>query len=244
MNELPGTDQLFEALEATWAPHAVHPVGDFRLREGRGGGQRVSSATLAHAATKPDLRSVEATALAMKNLGQTPLFQITPDDDDLDHMLRNLGYTISDPTVIFTAPAKEIAAQRLPGLSVIEGALALELMAELWASGGIGPDRLAVMDRVRAPKAYLLLRHDNQGAGCAFVAAHNGIAMLHALEVSPTARRHGLGRAATAFAGSFVLEHGADWLALATVRENRPACALYESMGFRITTEYHYRRAP
>ena len=53
----------------------------------------------------------------------------------------------------------------------------------LWAEGGIGPARLAVMDRVTLPKTAILGRTGDRAAGVAFVAATGDCAMLHALEV-------------------------------------------------------------
>ena len=58
----------------------------------------------------------------------------------------------------------------------------LQIAAELWAEGGIGPARLAVMERVQGPKTVILARAQDRAAGVAFVALHDGMAMLHGLE--------------------------------------------------------------
>ena len=40
----PSVDRLFAALEATWPPASSQRLGPFRLRDGAGGGKRVSAA--------------------------------------------------------------------------------------------------------------------------------------------------------------------------------------------------------
>ncbi len=119
----------------------------------------------------------------------------------------------------------------------------LECQAEIWAAGGVGPARLAVMARARGPKTWLLGRAADRPAAAAFVAAHGGVAMLHALEVSPAARRAGLGSAMTRAAARWAADNGAGVLALAVTEANAPARALYAGLGFRESGGYHYRGA-
>jgi len=66
--------------------------------------------------------------------------------------------------------------------------------------------------------------------------------MLHALEVSPNARRKGLGRAMTAAAATWAAEQGADTFTLVAVSSNQAACGLYRRLGMAESGKYHYRR--
>lgn len=242
MTEQPTLQRLFDTMDATWAPFAMHREGRFLLREGQGGGQRVSAASLTGEGF--DNADIEQAEAGMARLGQRSLFQLRPQDQELDAALAQRGYQIVDPVTLYVAETAALGRMDQRPESVLSGPIALEMMAKAWAKGGIERARIDVMNRVAVAKRYMLLRYDNRPAGAGFVAVNGDVAMLHALEVSPKARRQGIGRTATAFAGQWAGEQGAAWLALATVKENTGACALYESMGFEARTAYHYRRGP
>jgi len=241
MTQQPTTQDLFDAMDTTWAPFATHDAGPFLLREGRGGGQRVSAASLSGDGFESF--DIDKAADEMAKLGQQSLFQVRPEQNRLDEALASRGYSIVDPVTLYVAKTVELAKLPQRPESLLSGPIALEMMARIWARGGISRERIDVMDRVKTAKRYMLLRFDNHAAGAGFVAKDGDIAMLHALEVAPIARRQGIGNTATAFAGQWAAEQGATWLALATVKDNAAACALYENMGFVAVTSYHYRRA-
>ncbi|MBC7143563.1 MAG: GNAT family N-acetyltransferase, partial [Rhodobacteraceae bacterium] len=50
---------IFDVAEATWPAAARHKAGAFTVREGRGGGQRVSAATAAPDWTEADIDAAE-----------------------------------------------------------------------------------------------------------------------------------------------------------------------------------------
>lgn len=62
-------DLLAEVTEATWPPAATHRHGPWLIREGQGGGQRVSAASATGNWTEADIPTAEA---AMRALGQPP----------------------------------------------------------------------------------------------------------------------------------------------------------------------------
>ena len=117
----------------------------------------------------------------------------------------------------------------------------LAIQRDLWAEGGIGPARVDVMDRVKGPKTSILARHADQPAGSAFVAIHENIAMIHAIEVTPAMRRQGVGANILRCAAHWAQDQGADTLALLVTRANTPANALYASQKFEVVGHYHYR---
>ncbi|MBT8460030.1 MAG: GNAT family N-acetyltransferase, partial [Boseongicola sp.] len=79
--------------------------------------------------------------------------------------------------------------------------------------------------------------------GAAFIAISGDIAMLHALEVSPVARKRGIGTKIMQAAANWALENGAFWLSLMVTRANVPANSLYRGLGMKEVGQYHYRRA-
>ncbi|MCB2132708.1 MAG: GNAT family N-acetyltransferase, partial [Rhodobacteraceae bacterium] len=85
---------ILDLTDATWPAAARHEAGAFVVREGLGGGQRVSSATVRAAWAETDIDRAEACQAA---LGQVPLFLIRPDEEPLDRALAARGYAVKDP---------------------------------------------------------------------------------------------------------------------------------------------------
>jgi GNAT superfamily N-acetyltransferase len=228
---------LFGANEATWPARRSLSVGGFTVREGGGGGRRVSSATCDARWTEDQLDLAEA---AMTGLGQPLQFMIRQGDEGLEDSLAQRGYRVADPTVIYAAPITAFAPAPDP-MTAFPHWPPLAITQTLWAEAGIGPARLAVMHRVCGPRAALLGRSGDRPAGVAFVALHDGTAMLHALAVPEAMRRAGIGgnllRRAAVWAG----ENGALALGLAVTAANGPARALYASLGLKAVGQYHYR---
>lgn len=234
MTPAPSPEALFDAMEATWPPAASRRLGPWRLRDGAGGGQRVSAATVESAWHPADIAMAEA---AMPH----PLFMLRPHDACLDAALAAIGYNLHDPVLAYCAPVETFAPP--PDLTTFPHWPPLHIAAELWAAAGIGPGRLAVMQRAAPPKTALLARQGDRPAGVAYVAIHHDIAMLHALEVAPAHRRQGSAQNLIAAAAQWASSHGAVTLSLVVTEANHAARALYERMGMRILTRYHYRQS-
>jgi ribosomal protein S18 acetylase RimI-like enzyme len=229
---------LFAALEATWPPAEVVRLGPWRLKRGEGGGSRVSSATLEGA-----MDDVPAAEAAMRGFGQRPLFMVREGESGLDRELEARGYAVLGPSLLMAAPIAGVA-HSVADVTTIDCTAPLVAMEELWAEGGIGPARLAVMARAPQPKAYFLGRLDERPAGVAFVACAGRIAMVHALQVSARFRRRGLGARLSRAAAAWGAAQGAETFALAVEESNAAARRLYEGLGLRTAARYHYRMAP
>lgn len=235
---VPTPETIFDTLDATW-PAARRFVKDgWVLRQGDGGGQRVSAATAAHADA-----SIEEAEAGMRALGQRPLFMVRPGEDALDDALERRGYDIVDPVTIYASQSADIAAHPKPA-EAISAWPPLAIQSEIWRDGGVGPARIAIMDRATCQRTTFLGRVEDRPAATVYIGAHNGLAMLHALETRVAHRRKGIGRTLVSVAAQWAMDIGADWVTLAVVTENKPACALYESLGMQAATSYHYRRAP
>lgn len=232
------TPELLAAvMEATWPPARALALGPFALRDGAGGGKRVSAATAEAAWTPADIDRAEA-ALAAR--GVPALFAIRQGEAALDAALAARGYAVVDPVVAYACPAASLPAP--PVMTTFAHWPPLAIARELWAEGGIGPARLAVMDRVAGPKAAILARQADRPVGVAFVALHGRCAMLHALEVTVPQRRQGAARHILQAAAQWTRDHGGDTLSLVVTEANAPARALYASLGMRGVGHYHYRQ--
>ncbi len=228
---------LFAASDATWPAWRRLAVGGLTLREGGGGGRRVSCATCDGDWTEDHLDQAE---VAMVGLGQPPQFMIRPGDEPLEASLARRGYRTADPTVICAAPIAALGPAPDP-MAAFPHWPPLAITRTLWAGAGIGPARLAVMHRAPAPRSALLGRRGDRPAGAAFVAVHDATAMLHALVVPEPMRRAGVGATLVRRAAVWAGENGALVLAVAVTEANCPARALYASLGMKAVGQYHYR---
>ncbi|QEW18307.1 Acetyltransferase (GNAT) family protein [Marinibacterium anthonyi] len=233
--------RVIAAVDGTWPAARVFQTGAWTLREGQGGGQRVSAATALAKASAADLPVAEE---AMREMGQRPLFMIRPCDQTLDALLEARGYAIHDPVRAWVCPPQTLMDQPVPRVTVFAIWEPLAMMREIWEAGGIGPGRQAVMDRAQGPKTALLGRWKEKPAAAAFVAIHDGVAMLHALEVLPHQRRQGMAQWMMRAAAFWAAENGADTLAVLCTQANGPANGLYASLSMKPVTEYHYRHKP
>ena len=233
----PSAAQLYEVTEATWPPAARIERGPWVLRDGQGGGKRVSAATAQGPVRPEDIAEAEA---GMAALGQDALFMIRAGDEALDAMLADAGYGVIDPVILYTLPIERLTDVPIPRVTAFEIWEPLAIMREIWAAGGIGPARLEVMARARV-KTAIFSRWDEKPAGVAFAALHDGICMVHAVEVPPHQRRKGVAQWIMRRAAFWGQARGASHLAVLCVEQNVAANALYRALGFAEAGRYHYR---
>lgn len=226
-----------DVLETTWPTAALHRAGPWLVREGQGGGKRVSAATAERAVADADVAVMEATQLA---LGQTPLVMVRDGEAALDALLAAKGYRVVDPVVVYVAPVTALTGA-LPHLAAFTIWPPLAIQREIWAAGGIAQGRLAVMDRVAGPKTTLFARAADKPAGAGFVAIHGDTAMVHALEVLPDLRRQKAARHMLRAAANWAQAEGATTFSLVVTEANVGARALYASLGMTVVGHYHYR---
>jgi len=235
------TKHMFAVIDATWPPARFVSRGPFTLRRGKGGGNRVSAATLDGPPWKADMDFVER---EMRGFGQEPLFMIRPGDDAIDEILAARGYATRDTVTIYACPIEHLCDMPLPRVTVFTIWKPLAIMREIWAQGGIGPKRLAVMDRVKGHKTGMLARQNEKPGGAAFVALHEGTAMLHGLEILPHQRQQGLGGWMMRGAAIWARDLGAHTMSVMCTKDNNGANALYASLGMGVVGHYHYRFLP
>ena len=231
---------LFEVCDQTWPAARRFEDGNWALREGQGGGKRVSAAT---ALGPVGLQDIPYAETAMRAMEQQPLFMIRDGDEALDALLETAGYTVIDPVTLYTLPIERLTNIAIPPVTAFAVWEPLAIMNEIWAQGGIGPARLDVMARTKL-KTGVLARWNEKPAGVAFAGVHDSVCMVHAVEVLPHQRRQGVAEwimRATAFWGQ---AHGATHLSVLCVKQNVGANALYRSLGFAPAGRYHYRQSP
>lgn len=234
----PAIHTLYDVIDETWPAAKKWADGPFTLRRGDGGGSRVSAATLDEIATDQGIARAEQ---AMQKMGQPALFMLKGGQDDFDAQLDGAGYIIKDPVSLYIAPIATLTLDRPPHKTCFAAWPPLAAQTEVWAKGGIGPERIAIMDRALGPKSTFLGRANDRPVGTVYAAIYDGIAMLHALEIDPAFQRQGLGRHLSRAVAIWAQSQGASHLSLLTTKANTGANALYASLGMSVVGQYHYR---
>jgi len=178
---------IIKALDATWPAAARQTIGPWIIRDGQGGGKRVSAATPQSNWTPADIQTAE---VAMQDLAQTPLFMITDKDQHLDQALAKAGYDIADPVNIYSTSIDTLTTERPPKVSMFSVWPPLAIEIDMWAEGGISDARVNVMKRVQGPKTSILARWNDHPAGVGFVAIHGKDAFVHASAVKAAGMRY------------------------------------------------------
>lgn len=238
MTDLPDVQTLYAVTEATWPAARLWDDGPWTLRDGQGGGKRVSAATARDEVDADNFRAAED---AMQQMGQDRLFMIREGERALDARLGEAGYAIIDPVNMYACPVTRLTETVPPRVTTFDIWEPLAIQADIWATGGIGPARIDVMRRVDGPKTALFGRQDARPAATGFVAISDSIAMIHALEVLPEHRRRGMGAHLTRHAAHWAARQGATHLSVLCTKANLGANALYSSLGMTLVGEYHYR---
>lgn len=232
----PDISQLYAATEGTWHPASATQIDGWTLRDGAGGGKRVSAATQA----RPDA-VIDTAEMVMEAAGERSLFMIREGEDELDARLQARGYEIVDPVNVYYCPTSQLTDMPIPKVTAFAIWEPLAIMEEIWEQGGIGPARRAVMARATC-KTGILGRWGDKPAGVAFAAIHDGICMVHAVEVLPHQRKQGVAGWLMRKAAFWAEEQGAPHLAVLCTQANTGANRLYNALGMQVVGQYHYRQ--
>ncbi|MEN8893810.1 GNAT family N-acetyltransferase [Planktotalea arctica] len=238
MSALPAIDTLYEVCARTWPAVREQRLGPWIIRDGGGGGQRVSATTAVDAFDPSDLAQAE---VAMCALGQSSLFMVREGEVELDAMLAANGYAIKDPVNFYACPVAHLTDLEIPRVTAFTMWEPLQIMRDIWASGGIDAARVAVMERSACTKTGLLGRWNDHPSGTGYVAIHNQVAMVHALEILEHQRGMGVGKWMMRRAAVWASEQGAQMMSVICTKENAAANALYTSLGMELIGSYHYR---
>lgn len=226
---------LTDLIDATWPAAETRVADGWRLRRDTLGGNRVNAATV----ILPGQREHVDVALA----AGARLFMVRSGEEGLDARLAVRGFAERDHSRLLVRGLEDVAPVARDRVVFCEGVPAR--LRELWAEGGIGPGRIAIMERATGPKTVLLGRVGDRAMGAAYLAlGAEGRAMLHALHIDPGARRQGLAGDMMRASLLWAREAGAREMTLIVTAKNGPARALYAGLGFEEAGRYHYRAHP
>lgn len=232
---------LAQAFEATWPAVEYADAGGFRVGKGLGAGGRVSSA---RALTGWKDSDIPEAVKVHEGWGQRPLFRALDEDVELVAALEAQGFRRENPTAIMEIETAALTDRDLPRVTAFAVWPPMAIQREIWGAGNIGPARQAVMERVEAPVTSILGRIADRAAGAAFAAIHQGVAMVHCVEILTGLRRKGLAGWMMRQAAFWAADNGAERIGLAVSRDNEGAMALYRHLGFREMAGYSYYARP
>lgn len=182
--------------------------------------------------------------------GLQPLFRLTTplQNSQLDRSLQERGYRSDAGTAVLLAELSSAVDGGQDGYEVRHDT-ELEEWIEMYRflngkSRREGDGLKAICRRILWPTSRLLLRYENEVIGCGLGVRQGLHIGLFNIAVTPSERRRGHGRRLVESLLTWGVDGGARLAYLQVERDNLPALALYEQLGFAERYGYYYRSAP
>ena len=162
---------------------------------------------------------------------------------DLPRLLMAQGYAPEIETVMMLGPLTSRPDSQVSLSQAPDDGFRRVLFGVQHRGDGDAQERLEVLSRIPAPKAFARLNLDGQPAAVGVCAVDGEWAGLSAMRTVAAVRRKGLGRRVIGALHEFAAEAGARRAYLQVEAQNAPAIALYRSLGFEPAFNYrHWRR--
>lgn len=230
-----------------WPAEAKIELDGWVVRRNRGVTKRANSVLPASAPFDLE-RALDYVENLYQAHGITPCFHVSPavQPTDLDERLAARGYLVNTPTLVMCAEVADIL-ERLPELTVdvnISSAPDDDWMDAWWRIDGHGgaDEQLTareILNRGRALYATIPAAGPVKAIGR--LALVDDWAGLYCLAVDEQYRRQGLALAVIRALLQEATSLGVRRVFLQVVEANEPARALYDRLGFRTVSQYHYR---
>lgn len=240
--------ELQETAARGWPAPETERLGEWTLRAAGGFTARANSALPLGDCGLPLPAAVDRVAEWYARHGLPARLQVTTGDPDLDRRLDaeldRRGWTTERPALMRTAALAPIADPDA-GPDADLGAVRLSREPdEAWLTAyGRGPADAARAVLLGGPSVWFAtVRGDDGVSALARCAVDGRWAGFTALRVSPGSRREGLGTLVLARLARQALDEGASAAYLQVERDNEPAAALFDRLGFRAHHAYHYRK--
>lgn len=165
----------------------------------------------------------------------------------LDDYLGVRGYEYRDPTLVLTAPLVERTSS-VP-LSLLSLGEWLDVYGQL---SGLDEEARpktralhgAILRGMPQPCAFAVVGDPDRPLACGLGVLEQELLGLFDVVTSPSARRQGHGRSLVAGLLTWGWQQGASQAYLQMTKNNHPAAALYDSLGFEELYRYWYRVSP
>jgi ribosomal protein S18 acetylase RimI-like enzyme len=230
-----------------WPAEAKTELDGWVVRRNRGVTKRANS-VLPSSAPFDLERALDYVENLYQAHGITPCFHVSPavQPTDLDERLAARGYLVNTPTLVQCADAADVL-DRLPEASADVNISSMpddDWMDAWWRIDGHGgaDEQLTareILNRGRARYATIPAAGPVKAIGR--LALVDDWAGLYCLAVDEQYRRQGLALAVIRALLQEATTLGVRRVFLQVVAANEPARALYDRLGFRTVSQYHYR---
>lgn len=232
-----------EACLAAWPAAESRLADGWRFRRSGGTTKRTNSANPTLNASKDSKIIAEAERFYRAH-GQTCIFRIPSIANALDVDLEKAGYRREGETR--TLFANNIAASKAPHDVTLTGKPTPEWLAARHRHNASTRNDQDIYDHMQSlitsPKCFASVHHETEIAAVAYGVSHQGFLVVESVVTAKHLRNQGLGRSAVSALMNWAEKTGVTQACLQVVADNKPAIALYQSLGF--TDElyrYHYR---
>jgi ribosomal protein S18 acetylase RimI-like enzyme len=254
--DMPGPErrELIERVERlayrAWPAAEVESCGGWQLRFTHGVTHRANSVWPNGAGDSLSLQQKIASAEAFyAERERAAIFQICPASEppQLDALLEARGYTRGRETAVQIASIAGVLARAgEAGLPTTLG----ESCDDRWLAvyretGDVERDdtlrRGEIMRRIQPAAAYAIAWNGNTPCAVGSAACEDGWVGVFNMATAVAYRRKGAARAVVRVLAEWARDAGATDMYLQVMRDNAPALALYQRLGFRTLYGYHYR---
>lgn len=230
-----------------WPAEAKTELDGWVVRRNRGVTKRANSVLPASAPFDLE-RALDYVENLYQAHGITPCFHVSPavQPTDLDERLAARGYLVNTPTLVMCAKAADIL-ERLPEVAAGVNISSMpddDWMDAWWRIDGHGgaDEQLTAREILSRGRAlYATIPADGPVKAIGRLALVDDWAGLYCLAVDEQYRRQGLALAVIRALLQKATTLGVQRIFLQVVAANEPARALYDRLGFRTVSQYHYR---
>ncbi|MFG1820291.1 GNAT family N-acetyltransferase [Kribbella sp. NPDC049174] len=239
-----GIDSL---MNQGWPAEAKTELDGWVVRRNRGVTKRANSVLPASAPFDLE-RALDYVENLYQAHGITPCFHVSPaaQPTDLDDRLEARGYVVQAPTLVQCAEVADLL-DRLPDVPVDVNISSVpdDAWMDAWwrIDGHGGEDEQAAARQIlnRGRALYATIPSVGPVKAIGRLALVDDWAGLYCLAVDERFRRQGLALAVIRTLLQKATTLGVRRVFLQVVAENEPARALYDRLGFRTVSQYHYR---
>jgi N-acetylglutamate synthase len=238
---------------ACWPASQAKPYGEWLLRTHYGGvTKRANSVmTLGSMPAGDPAAWISEIEAYYRRSGMLPCYYVSDHSPEgLDGLLASHGYREAYPCILMTADGERLMrASRPLSISVeLQGASDERWLDEFLELEQFPDSRRPAYAKLFAdmpqPKAYLRAAVDGQTAALGTAVSSDGWTIVYNIVTAERHRRKGAARAIMRAIAEWSLRQGAERLLLQVLRDNHPAIAMYEQLGFSPFCQQHYRVHP
>lgn len=232
-----------------WPALEERDLDGWRLRFAGGYTKRANSVAVLGTSRLRLADKVRECEAAYAARGLPAIFKLgdfSPEAGHLDALLAGRGYALVDECHVLGLNVPGYAADEEGSTSAAEAEMRdreewLAAHGRLAGLADLEPHR-RILSRIAMPCLHAALAQDGRAAACGLAVLEQPLCAIFDLLVQKEARRQGLGRRLSRAMLAWAAKHGARQVVLQVVAGNKPAMALYSSLGFIPLYRYWYRK--